>query len=362
MGVPVLPGGPFYGWLVNRSAMSIGPNRIDHRQPAFVIAEAGVNHNGDPAIAHQLIDAAAGAGAAAVKFQTFKAERVVHSTAATAAYQAAAGEGDTQLEMLRRLELPGAVWHELLAHASELGLTFLSTAFDEESLELLNGMGVDALKIPSGELDSVAFLEAHVETGLPLIVSTGMATMAEVERAVEVLDAGTAGFCLLHCVTAYPAPVDSANIRAIATMADRFAVPIGWSDHTEAIETAIAARALGACVFERHLTLDRTMPGPDHLASDEPAQFSAYVRALRVTEAALGSGVKEPAAIELDTRRLVRRSYFATRDLAPGQLIGSDDVVLLRPVEGIPASEQIVGKTVAQMVPAGSAVREEDLR
>lgn len=328
----------------------------------LVIAEAGVNHNGDPELAHRLVDAAADAGADAVKFQTFQADRVVSGDAPTTQYQRDAGQGAAQRDMLSALELPMTVWAELARHAAEKSLIFLSTAFDADSLEVLVGLGVDALKIPSGEVDNLSYLRTHAAVGLPVILSTGMATLDEVDRAVEILRPGAPSMAVLHCVTAYPAPLESSNLAVLPLMADRYGVAVGWSDHTIGSQSAIIAASLGASVFERHLTLDRTMDGPDHQASVEPDELAGYIEVLAGTRSALGNGVKAPADVETDHRLLVRRSYHASVDLAAGHVIGADDVELVRPADGIGASTDIVGATLSTAVAKGSPVRATDLR
>jgi N-acetylneuraminate synthase/N,N'-diacetyllegionaminate synthase len=327
--------------------------------PCLVIAEAGVNHNGDPALAHRLVDVAAEAGADAVKFQTFRPEGLVAAGADAAPYQRRQGALG-QRQMLEALALPDSAWRDLADHAAERGLLFLSTAFDAESLELLLALGVPALKVPSGELDNLGFIADLAGRGLPLVVSTGLGTEDEVAAAVAAA-AAAPGLALLHCVTAYPAPAAASNLRAMAAMGERFGVPVGWSDHTEGHVTAVAAVALGAAIVEKHFTTDRGLPGPDHAASADPAQLAAYVAAVRTAEASLGDGVKRPAAAELENRRFARRSYHAARDLSPGEVVQEADVALLRPATGLPPSATVVGRVVARPIEAGRALVPEDL-
>lgn len=327
----------------------------------FVIAEAGVNHNGSEALAHELIDRAVEAGADGVKFQTFRASAVASCTAPTAAYQAAAGQGSDQLQMLARLELPESVWRELKSHADERGVLFLSTAFDVESLEFLVSIDVGCLKVPSGEIDNVEFLKAHAATGLPVLASTGGSTIEEVDRAVELLSVG-GPLSLFHCVTAYPAPVADANLRAIPAMIDRYALPVGWSDHTSGPTSAIAAVALGASIVEKHITTDRRLEGPDHAASANPVEFAAYVRAIRETTAALGDGVKRPMPSEIATIRLARRSFHAARDLPRGHVLQQRDLRALRPAVGVSVSESLVGRVLAAPVDEGAPIFPQTLR
>lgn len=328
--------------------------------PCFVIAEAGVNHNGNPDLAHRLIDVAAECGADAVKFQTFDPDALVAEDAGSAPYQRYHAAGG-QLEMLRGLTLPRSTWGELASHAGERGLIFLSTAFDPDSLQVLLDLGVPALKVPSGELDNLPFIRLLADAGLPLIISTGLGTLAEVATAVEAAAACPA-VALLHCVTAYPAPVDQSNLRALQTMRDTFDTPVGWSDHTIGTVSALVAVALGASILEKHLTTDRHLEGPDHAASADPSQFSAYVHGVREVEGALGDGIKEPAEVELSNRHFVRRSHHAARDLQPGDQLGPSDVQLLRPADGIPPGETTIGRRVRRPVRAGHPVTEADLQ
>lgn len=343
-------------------ALKIGPQEIGGpNSRAMVIAEAGVNHNGDLSLAHRLIDVAADSSADAVKFQTFSAAGVVTQSGGTAPYQEAAGAGTSQRAMLERLELPVTAWAELRVHAVDREMLFLSTAFDPPSLELLTNLGVDAVKVPSGELTNLAYLEAHAACGLPVLASTGMANLDEVDTAVSILGESAAGLALFHCVSAYPTPIEVSNLRAIQTMHDRYGVPVGWSDHTSGHITAIAARALGAAMFEKHVTLDRTMAGPDHQASADPVEFTAYVEAIRACESALGDGTKQPVAVELENRRLARRSYYASRDILAGEGLGANNIEALRPVSGIPASQRLVGRTAGKAIAAGAPIAWDDL-
>ncbi|MBI3456368.1 MAG: N-acetylneuraminate synthase [Candidatus Rokubacteria bacterium] len=335
------------------SGRQIGPGR-----PCFLIAEAGVNHNGDVALAKRLIEAAAEAGADAVKFQTFRSERLVSPTARKAAYQAAAtGAQESQLDMIRRLELPAEAYSDLKRHCEARGVLFLSTPFDEESADLLDTLGVAAFKIPSGEVTNPVLL-AHVgRKGKPVILSTGMSTLEEVAAAVATLrQAGAQGIAVLHCVSSYPADPADANLRAMATLAEACHVPVGYSDHTPGIEVALAAAALGACVIEKHLTLDRTLPGPDHRASLEPAQFSALVRGVRIIESALGDGRKRPRPSEADTAAVARRSLVAARDLPAGATLTEDALAILRPGTGLAPSlrARVVGRRAKVAIPAGT--------
>ena len=351
----------------------VEPVRIGERAigagPAFVIAEAGVNHDGDPALAHALIDAAADAGADAVKFQTFDPDALVTAGAPLAPYQAAPesgleGRAADQREMLRRLALPLDAWPALQRHAAERGITFLSTPFDEASAELLDRLDVPAFKVGSGDLTDIPFLERLARRGRPLLVSTGMATMAEVAAAVDAIAAaGDPPLVLLHCVSSYPAAAADANLRAIETMRRAFGIPVGWSDHSPGIEVAISAASLGAAVIEKHLTTDRSRPGPDHRSSLEPDDFRALVTTVRAVSATLGDGVKRPVAAEAEIARVARRSLHWTRPLAGGTTVGAGDVAVLRPATGLAPDRlgDVIGRRTARPVTAGAAVDAADL-
>ena len=342
----------------------IGERRIGDG-PVFVIAEAGVNHNGDPAMAARLIDAAAAVGADAVKFQTFDPAALASPGAPTAAYQRRAGEsGADQREMLARLALPAEAWAGLQRRAHERGIEFLSTPFDDGAADLLDGLGVPAFKVGSGELTNLPFIARLAARGRPLLLSTGMADMVEVAAAVDTVRAnGDPPLALFHCVSSYPADPADANLRAIETLRRAFGVPTGWSDHTPGIEVAVAAVAAGATLIEKHLTLDRRLPGPDHAASLEPDEFEALVRSVRAIEAAMGSGDKVPVAAERDVARVARRSLHWRRSLPAGHVVGDDDVDVLRPGTGLaPAlAGTLVGRRTGRKVAAGSMIKPADL-
>jgi N,N'-diacetyllegionaminate synthase len=330
----------------------------------FVIAEAGVNHDGDVAVAHRLIDAAADAGADAVKFQTFVPTALAAPSAPTAAYQRDRAGVDEQAAMLERLRLPDDAWAALQTHAEERGIVFLSTPFDAVSAALLDGLDVPAFKVGSGELTNLPFLAELAAYGRPLLISTGMATMVEVAAAVDaVRAAGSAEIALLHCVSAYPAAVEDANLAAMASMREAFGVPTGWSDHTPGIELPVAATALGAAIIEKHLTLDRSRPGPDHAMSMESDPFAAMVRAIHGTAAALGDGVKTPTDAEAAIAAVARRSLHWARDLPAGSEVALADLVAIRPGTGLPPARgaDIVGRRTSRAVRAGVAVAEADL-
>jgi N,N'-diacetyllegionaminate synthase len=305
----------------------------------LIIAEAGVNHNGDIDMACALIDAASDAGADLVKFQTFDADRLVTSNACKADYQMKTTASDeSQRDMLKRLELSPAMHEQLIAHAARRGIEFFSTAFDLESLDYLMNLGMSQIKVPSGELTNLPYLRKVGSIGRPVILSTGMANLGEIEAALAALEsAGTPRhqITVLHCSTEYPAPISEVNLKAIPSLAQAFGVQVGYSDHTEGIEVAIAAVALGACVIEKHFTLDRSLPGPDHRASIEPEELSRMVRSIRNIELALGDGVKRPSVSEYKNRLVARKSLFAACAIAKGELFSEQNLVAKRPGTGI---------------------------
>lgn len=345
--------------------VSVGDRTIGTGSPCFVIAEAGVNHNGDLALAHRLIDVAADAGADAVKFQTFRTDRLVTASAPKAKYQQeTTGAGEGQAEMLRRLELSPDSHAELQAHCADKGILFLSTPFDEESLDLLVELSVPAIKIGSGDLTNHLLLRRAARTGLPLLISTGMATLGEVDLAIRAVQAAGAGeVVLFHCVSSYPAAADDTNLRSMHTLAAAFGVPVGLSDHTVGIEVSLAAVALGAAVLEKHFTLDRALQGPDHRASLTPSELGALVRGVRLVEAALGSPVKEPMSSETDTRLIARRSLAMARDAHAGETITEAMLTALRPAGGICPSRLslVLGRTLTRGMKASQVLEWTDL-
>lgn len=339
----------------------------------FFIAEAGVNHNGDVELAERLIDIAADAGADAVKFQTFKASATVSPNARTVAYQERTTAETDQYRLLERLELDAAAHHRLIASAHQRGIEFMSTAFDPASADFLFECGVSRIKIPSGEVTNIPFLRQLAAYGLPLILSTGMATLDEVREAVAAIEATRAGkgfaepladiLSILHCTSAYPTPSDQLNLLAIRTLADTFACPVGYSDHAESSMAAPMAVALGATVYEKHFTTDRNLPGPDHGASLEPGELAQMIAEVRRAETMLGDGVKAPQPCELEAVELVRRGLFASRDLAAGTVVSADDVAILRP-SGLLAPrfyDALLGRTLTRDIPARGAFVPGDL-
>ncbi len=330
----------------------------------LVIAEAGVNHNGQENLAFKLVDAAHKAGADIVKFQTFKAKSLVTETAEQAEYQVVNTQRkESQFEMLKRLELDYDTHHKLVEYCNSLGIEFLSTAFDIESLSfLVNELGLKRLKIPSGEITNAPLVLEHARTGCDLIVSTGMATLSEVEAVLGVIAFGytqevsvkptLAAFeaayfsnegqnalkekvTLLHCTSEYPAPLNDINLNAMDTMRDSFKLPVGYSDHSAGITIPIAAAAKGAIIIEKHFTLDKNMPGPDHKASLEPNELNAMINAIRAIELSLGDGIKGPRPSEIKNKSIARKSLVASRNIKAGDKFNPDNVTIKRPGNGL---------------------------
>lgn len=335
----------------------------------FVIAEAGVNHNGSEELALRLVDVAAKAGADAVKFQTFRAKQLVCAGAPKAEYQQRQTGGGDQLAMLRALELSEAAHRAVVARCAERGIEFMSTPFSAEAADFLVGLGMRRIKVPSGELTNKPLLEYFAGFGLPLIVSTGMADLNEVREALGWIVAAQerAGVVtevtVLHCTSSYPAAAEDVNLRAMTTLAQATARPVGYSDHTLGIAVSTAAVALGAGVIEKHFTLDRGLPGPDHQASLEPVELTALVQAVRTVEAALGDGIKAPRPAELPVRDVARRSVTLVRDVMAGQSLVDADLALLRPGTGIPpkALDALPGRILRRTLAAGTTLAWDDL-
>lgn len=333
--------------------------------PCFIIAEAGVNHNGDLDLAKLLVDAAVDAGANAVKFQAFRADELASIDAPKAEYQlAGVGKEESQLVMLKRLELPPFAYAELSRYCERKNIMFLASPFDLGSADLLDSLGMPYFKIASGEITNYPLLRHVAGKGRPVILSTGMSTMEEVQNAVELIaSAGNGKIVLLHCVTEYPAPVDAVNLRAMVTMREMCNVPVGYSDHTLGIEVAIAAVALGASMIEKHLTLGRDMEGPDHRASLEPGEFKQMVGLIRNIENAMGDGVKRPAQCEIANRLVARRSICAAVGISCGEVIRSEMLVYKRPGKGISPRyyEEVIGRQASRSYQAGELLDWEGL-
>ncbi|MBD3796593.1 MAG: N-acetylneuraminate synthase [Campylobacterales bacterium] len=305
----------------------------------FIIAEAGVNHNGSVELAKKLIDVASKAGADAVKFQTFKAEKLVSKNADKAAYQKETTDSqESQFDMIKKLELDLQTHQELLAYCKTKNIMFLSTPFDHESIELLDNLGLKIFKVPSGEITNLPYLRKIGELNKQVILSTGMADMGEIEDALNILiDAGTSknNITILHANTMYPTPMEDVNLKAMLTIGNTFDIAYGYSDHTLGIEIDIAAVAMGASVIEKHFTLDKTMEGPDHKASLEPNELRAMVKGIRNIELALGDGVKKPSKSEMPNMEVARKSIVAAQDIQKGELFTEKNLTVKRPGNGI---------------------------
>lgn len=320
----------------------------------FIIAEAGVNHNGELGLAKQLIDAAKRAGADAVKFQTFKAKNLAAASAQQAEYQVEnTGVKESQYEMLKRLELPYEAHLELIAHCKTQGIQFLSSAFDMESISFLNDLGMTLFKIPSGEITNVPYLRRIGALKKKVILSTGMADLGEVEDALDhLIESGTprADITVLHCTTEYPTPFDAVNLRAMDTLRRAFDVKVGYSDHTPGIEVSIAAVALGATVIEKHFTLDKSLPGPDHIASLDPQELTQLVQGIRRIELALGSGIKKPTRTEGQNILAARKSIVAAVAIPKGTRLTAENMTIKRPGTGISPTlfDQVVGQLASR--------------
>lgn len=325
--------------------------KIGADRPCFIIAEAGVNHNGDPALAFQLVDAACKTKVDAVKFQTFKAEKLVTKKA-------------SQYAMLKGLELSYAAFREIKVYCEKRDILFLSTPFDEESADFLEELGVKIFKIPSGELTNLPFLSYVASKKKPMIVSTGMATMEEVRDAVQAIQqAGNKQLILLHCVSSYPTDPRDANLKAMATMQRELQIPVGFSDHTMGIEVALAAVALGAKVIEKHFTLDRNLPGPDHQASLEPLELKALVEGIRKVEKALGHGRKEPVLSELEVAKVARKSLISKKNISKGTVIQKEWIEIKRPGTGLKPEfiNEVIGLKAKKDIRAGEVLTWEIL-
>lgn len=314
----------------------------------FIIAEAGVNHNGSIELAKKLIDAAVDAGVDAVKFQTFKSEKLVSRNAEKAEYQKkSTSEEESQFDMLKKLELDVESHNVLMNYCKNKGIMFLSTAFDLESIDLLNELGLEIFKIPSGEITNYPYLKKIGKLKKKVILSTGMSNMQEVKEAVNVLkNNGTKDIIILHCNTEYPTPMECVNLRAMNTIKDELNVEVGYSDHTLGIEVPIAAVAMGAKVIEKHFTLDKNMEGPDHKASLEPQELKEMVLRIRNIEKALGNGKKEPSKSEFKNLEVARKSIVADRKIKKGEIFTEDNITCKRPGNGISPMkwEEVIGK------------------
>lgn len=331
-------------------SIKIGPRELSATRPCYIIAEIGVNHNGDIDLAHKLIDVSKASGADAVKFQTFDTDALVRGNTPKADYQKTTTGDGTQNEMLTKLELSLDDFSALKTHCDELKIDFISTAFDDKSLDAVAALEPKCFKWPSGELLNIPLLTRAAQFKKPLLISTGMATLGEVSIAIEaVRSTGLEEIIVLQCVSDYPARTEDQNLRTLPVMSEAFGVPVGFSDHTLGADAAIAARSLGACIIEKHITLDCTMDGPDHKASMEPELFSDMVQRIRIIEVGLGDGIKKPAAAEENTKRVARKSLVYRDRLRAGHVISQNDLVAKRPNDGLSPHlvDDLIGRVLA---------------
>ncbi len=352
--------------MPNHKILEINRQKVGKGRPCFFIAEAGVNHNGNIEIAKKLIDVAANAKADAVKFQTFKADLLAAPNAPKAQYQAiTTDQRQSQTEMLRALELSKEDFYQLKRYCEVKDIVFLSSPFDESSADLLDELDVPAYKVPSGETTNLPLLKHIGYKQRPIILSTGMSYLNEVAEAVKAIyQTGNYEIALLHCTSNYPAmPVD-VNLTAMTTLQESFKVPVGFSDHTTGLEIPLAAVAMGACVIEKHFTLDKNMSGPDHSASLEPTELGHLINSIRNIELALGSGIKKPANSEFHNREIIRKSIYLKTDKKVGDIISESDLISLRPSGGISPSEthHIIGKTLTKSISTGSMLSWDDIK
>ena len=346
----------------------------------FIIAEAGVNHNGSLELAYKLVDVAVKAGVDAVKFQTFKTENVVSKNAEKADYQKKTmGTGESQFEMIKKLELPFEDFKKIKKYCDKKGIIFLSTPFDYESADFLESL-VPLYKIGSGEITNLPFLEYIAEKGKPIILSTGMSTLGEVEEAITTiinvnpsffdtshlspLTSHASPLTLLHCISNYPAEYEDVNLKAMLTLKEAFKLPVGYSDHTLGIEVPIAAVAMGTTIIEKHFTLDKNLSGPDHRASLEPDELKAMVKAIRNVEKSLGDGIKRPTQSELQVMKVVRRSLVAKKDIRAGETVKESDMLVKRPATGIPPKfkEIVIGMKPTRSIKKDELFNWEDFK
>lgn len=323
---------------------------LSEMEKVFIIAEAGVNHNGDLEHAKKLIDEAAKSGADAVKFQTFMAESLVSKLATKADYQRQTTDStESQFEMLKKLELDEKSHKELIKHCKEKEIVFITTPFDNDSIVLLKKYNLPICKIPSGEITNLPYLRAVATVSAKILLSTGMATLGEIEAAIQILNDNGAtreNITLFHCTTEYPAPISEVNLKAIQTLRQTFQIDVGYSDHTLGIEVSLAAVALGASVIEKHFTLDRRMKGPDHKASLEPSELKTLVQSIRNIEIAMGTGIKKPTFSEIKNKAVVRKSIVAKKDIQKGEVFSDQNITTKRPGSGISPMrwDEIIGR------------------
>lgn len=340
--------------------VKIANRLVGEGEPCFIVAEAGVNHNGDINLAKKLIDAATKAEADAVKFQTFKAENVVTKTAQKAEYQKKTTRvEESQFTMIKKLELEERDFKKLFDYAHRQGIIFLSSPFDKRSVDLLDELGVLAFKVASGEITNFPLLKYIARKKKPIILSTGMSTLGEIVEALEAIrEMGAEEIILLHCISSYPAKVEDMNLKAMETLRDAFKLPVGLSDHSLGITIAIAAVALGACVIEKHFTLDKNLPGPDHRASLEPEELKQMVKAIRDIERAMGDGVKRPVKDEEENKKVGRRSIVASVDIPQGTTITEEMLAIKRPGTGLEPQyvNMVIGRKTRKSIKANELV------
>ena len=345
------------------SQISIGPHTVGGGGPVLVIAEAGVNHNGDVELAKQLVREAKAAGADCVKFQTFRADQIATQTAPKAAYQLRTTDPDqSQLDMLRAFELSRDDYEQIVRVCRDEQIVFLSTPYGFEDVERLESLDVPAYKIASGQAVEPVFLEYIARKGKPVILSTGMCTLAEVQRAVQTIrDAGNEQIVVLQCTTNYPSSIDDTNLRAMTTMRDELGVLIGYSDHTPSLTAATVAVGLGACVIERHFTIDNQLPGPDQACSSDPREFGVMVKTIREAQRTLGSDTKSPTTAERENMSNIRRGVYATKPIATNSPFTLDYLAVKRPVAGIGGDElsAVLGKRAAVDIAADTPIQRE---
>lgn len=348
---------------MKHATISLGDRIVGGGAPCIVVAEAGVNHNGDLATAKALVDAAHEAGADAVKFQTWVTEKLVTPDAGIAAYQSRhGGQGKSQFDLLKPLELSFDAFRDLKGYADRCGILFLSTPDEEDSADFLDTLGLPLFKIGSAEVTNLPFLDYVARKGKPVILSTGMSTLSEVGAAVQaVRNTGNRAMALLHCVSDYPAEPEACNLRAMETLRTAFNCPVGFSDHTLGLEVATAAVAMGACVIEKHFTLDKRLSGPDHAASLDPDELRHMVEAVRIVESALGDGTKRPSPSEAVTRRVVQKVIVAARAMQRGSVLEEPDMLMRRAGEGLGVEHRagLVGRRLLRDVRAYETIKLE---
>ena len=340
--------------------IQIGNKTISHSGTIFIIAEAGVNHNGDINLAKKMVREAKACGADCVKFQTFKAERIVTNISPKAAYQLkTTNPAESQLEMLEKLELSQEDYCELVRTCREEDIIFLSTPYNIEDVDFLDDLGVQAFKVASGQAVEPIFLEYMARKNKPVLLSTGMCTLAEVDEAVRTIrDNGNDKLILFQCTTNYPSAIQDTNLRAMITMRNAFDVLVGYSDHTEGLTAAIVAATLGASVIERHFTLDKSLPGPDQSSSSDPLEFTQLVRNIREAEKCLGSAVKTPSSAEVINAAAMRRSIVASQDITAGSVFSLENLTLKRPAAGLMGNQlaDILGRKAATDIRAETCI------